>query len=181
MNTQRTNWNDGKSTIITSPYVVKSKALSFLLQEAIPSLRVNYQEHFKPISKFSMRNIYRVVYRGDQSEAYETLGPGMVLTSFPLGSVGLACTMLVSMSLTLGEPTLLYKDTLGQGAYSDITAEWWPQPFLSELPKRLAQHASMFHCEPLAMQEVERQAEDYLSHGDNRATPNRHERPRDVN
>jgi len=31
------------------------------------------------------------------------------------------------------------------------------------------------------MQEVERQAEDYLSHGDNRATSIKHERPRDVN
>lgn len=92
---------------------------------------------------------------------YETVGPGVVFASFRSGSLGLACTALVEMSLILGEPTLLYEDE--REGYSDITAEWWPERFLSELPKRVAQHLTMYSTETLHMQEVERQAEKYLS------------------
>lgn len=72
MKTQSTNRHDGKSSIITSPYVVKRSALSFLLQQAIRSLRVEYRERFKPIAQSVVRSIYRVVHRGDQSEVYDT-------------------------------------------------------------------------------------------------------------
>jgi hypothetical protein len=162
MNTQRTTWHDGKSSVITSPYVVKSRNLSSLLQQATP-LSVKYQERFNPVAPSYVRSIYRVVHGGDQTDVYETVGPGMVLASFRSGSLGLACTAIVEMSLTLGEPTLLYKDV--REGYSDITAEWWPERFLSELPKRVAQHLTMYSTEPLRMREAEWQAEKYLSRG----------------
>ncbi len=164
MNTQRTSSHDGKSSVITSSYVVKSRNLSFLLQQATSSLIVEYQERFNPVAPSFVRSIYRVVDGGEQTEVYETVGPGMVLASFCSGSLGLACTALVEMSLILGEPTLLYKDKR-QGYSELLTAEWWPEQFLSELPKRVAQHLTMYTSETLQMREVERQAEEYLARG----------------
>ncbi|MGA2238077.1 MAG: hypothetical protein ABSG74_02580 [Candidatus Bathyarchaeia archaeon] len=154
--------HDGKSDVITSSYVVKSRNLSSLLRQTTP-LSVKYQERFNPVAPSIVRSIYRVVHGGDQTEVYETVGPGVVFTSFRSGSVGLACTAIVEMSLTYGEPTLLYEDK--RQGYSDITAEWWPEQFLSELPKRVVVHQSMYSTETLHMREVERQAEKYLSQG----------------
>jgi hypothetical protein len=168
MNTQRTSWHDGKSSVITSSYVVKDRNLSSLLRQAIPPLSVKYQERFNPVAPSFVRSIYRVVHGADQTEVYETVGPGMVFASFLSGSPGLACAALVVMSLTLGEPTLLYKDK--REGYSELlTAEWWPEQFLSELPERVAQHLTMYIPKTLQMREVERQAEEYLSRGNSGA------------
>ena len=163
-------------SIITSPYAVKSRSLPILLQQANPSLSVKYVERFKPIAPFLVRNIFLVAYRGDRSDVYETVGPGVVLASFRSGSLGLASTTLVAMSLIHGEPTLLYKDTHRYVPYSDVTAEWWSEPFLSGLPKRLVEHASMYCSAPLPMQDVERQAEEYLSRWSNRTPPTMYRR-----
>jgi hypothetical protein len=173
MNTQRTSWHDGKSSVITSSYVVKSKNLSFLLRQVTPPLSVKYQERFNPVAHSVVKSIYRVVHGGDQTEVYETVGPGVVFVSFLSGSLGLACTALVEMSLILGEPTLLYEDE--REGYSELlTAEWWPERFLSELPKRVTQHLTMYSTETLHMREVERQAEEYLSRGNSRAHSLKH-------
>lgn len=155
-------------SVITSSYVVKSRNLSFLLQQATSPLIVEYQERFSPVAPSYVRSIYRVVDGSEQTEVYETVGPRMVFASFLSGSLGLACTAIVEMSLILGEPILLYKDE--REGYSELlTAEWWPEQFLSELPKRVAQHLTMYTSETLHMREVERQAEEYLSRGNSRA------------
>jgi hypothetical protein len=162
--TRRRANNDVTESVITSPYVMKSRNLSFLLRQANPPLSLKYQERFTPVAHSVVKSIYRVVHGGDQTEVYETVGPGVVFTSFLSGSLGLACTAIVEMSLTYGEPTLLYEDE--REGYSELlTAEWWPERFLSELPKRVAQHLTMYTTKTVHMREVERQAEKYLSRG----------------
>lgn len=144
---------------ITSPYASKNRSLAFRFKQAASQITVDYQEKFKPLSDVAMRSIYTVRYGSDKVEVYETVGPN-VLTSLRSGSLGLACTALLQMSLQYGEPTLIYIDK--KPGYSDITAEWWPKELLPALPERVAMHVATYSVEPIQLRDVEREAEKYL-------------------
>lgn len=85
------------------------------------------------------------------------------------GDLGLASVYVLSLALTLGEPTLLYTDerlTVGDldERYHDLSAEWYrPVAVEADLPKkRMELHEQNYDHEEISLDRVESFATAYL-------------------
>lgn len=106
--------------------------LQELLKEVKTDARLHYEEE-RSTSLFGdyevKRLSYTVNFDGFELEGTETISPIGIFTSFS-GHLGCAASVILSNSLTYGEPTQIYIDEAtaspsGPTEYRDLTAEWY--------------------------------------------------------